>query len=620
MSVAIDTGGTFTDAVHADGRVRKVPSSRHDPAAVIGRVLAEMPPESTDRRLLHGTTVATNAVLERRLARVGLIVNAGFKDLLVIGRQARPELHAREPERPWLPIADDLTEEVAGRIDASGGECEPFDPASCAAAGRRLAQRGAEALAVVLLHAYANPRHETEAAEALRGTGLPITTSSSLDPEFREVERGVCTVINAGLRPPVGRYLERLRATLSVDHVTGAAGGPVDARVMTSEGGLLGSAEVAAEPARLLVSGPAGGLVAAQVFGNALEEGPLVTLDMGGTSTDVAWIDGALPRDALLHIGGHDVRLPSLEIHTVGAGGGSLVSLDRGGALHVGPQSAGADPGPVAYGVGDTLTVTDANLLLGRIAVDGFAGDVALDVARAERVARRLARQAGLTLRRLLEGIVALTDLAMARASLRALTAVRLNARSRDRALRAAFVYKGKGAWVHPSAVVEASILGDNVVVGANSYITGSILGAGTIVEQRAHVEQSTLGPKTFVSKNSSISACCAFGDTDVCTNGIQGCVIAPKCGLTSFARPLDTVPGDQVRVVDEGELRAVGELPCGVCFGPECFVGGGVIIAPGRAIPRGVRLVANPDDVLRRPPRADAGLGTIRDGGFEEI
>ena len=205
-------------------------------------------------------------------------------------------------------------------------------------------------------------------------------------------------------------------------------------------------------------------------------------------------------------------------------------------------------------------------------------------------------------------------------ASFRALPALRLNKRSRERALRAAFVYQGKGAWVHPSSTVEASILGDDVVVGPHCYITGSILGDGTVVEQRAHIEQSTLGPRTFVSKNSSLSACLTFGDTDVCVNGIQTCVVGTACGLTSFARPLDLVPGGEVRVVDNGKLRGVGELPCGVCFGPECFVGADVVIAPGRAIPRGVRLVAPPEDALRKPPGEHAGLGYIKDGAFVPI
>jgi carbonic anhydrase/acetyltransferase-like protein (isoleucine patch superfamily) len=169
------------------------------------------------------------------------------------------------------------------------------------------------------------------------------------------------------------------------------------------------------------------------------------------------------------------------------------------------------------------------------------------------------------------------------------------------RGLRRRFVWKGKGVYVHPTATVEASVLGDGVTVGAYSYITGSVLGPGCTVEQRAHVEQSSLGPRTFVSKNSSLSAMVAFGDTDVCTNGVQTCVVAERCGLTSWARPLDLVPGGEVRVLDGDEARGVGELPCGAAFGEGVFVGAGVTIAPGRSIPAGVRLVADPAHTLRK-------------------
>jgi hypothetical protein len=217
-------------------------------------------------------------------------------------------------------------------------------------------------------------------------------------------------------------------------------------------------------------------------------------------------------------------------------------------------------------------------------------------------------------------------------AALRALLGFRLGKLSRDRALRAAFVHKGKRCFIHPTATVEASILGDDVTIGAYSYVTGSVLGDRVRVEQRAHVEQSCLGADTFVSKNSSISACVSFADTDVCTNGIQACVVGPRCGLTSFARPLDLVPGErsslerpsvaggEVQVLDGGELRGAGPLPCGVAFGPEVFVGADVVIAPGRAIPRGVRLVGDPDRALRRPPEPDAGTGTVRDGRFDKL
>ena len=441
--IGIDTGGTFTDAVRADGTVLKVPSSRVDPASVIADAARSLADHGAID-LRHGTTVATNATLEGKLARTGLIVNAGFRDLLTIGRQARPELYDAEPRRPALPTSRRLTAEVPGRIAVDGRELEAFDPEACAAAGRRLKRAGAEAISIVLLHAYANPAHEQAAARALESAGvdLPITLSSSLSPEFREVERGRCALVNAALRPPVGRYLTRLRDAL---------GDEASVRVMTSEGGLLAPEEVAEEPARLLVSGPAGGIVAAQVWGEAVGESRVVTLDMGGTSTDVAWVDGELPRVPELTIAGLPIRLPSLEIHTVGAGGGSIVALDRGGALTVGPRSAGADPGPAAYGRGDDLTVTDAHLLLGHIDPGAFAlGEGALDIARAERVGRRLAKRAGLSLRRLCEGIVRLADLSMTRA----LRVISLE-RGRDPRDAALLVFGGAGG-LHGCALARA--------------------------------------------------------------------------------------------------------------------------------------------------------------------
>jgi NDP-sugar pyrophosphorylase family protein len=189
------------------------------------------------------------------------------------------------------------------------------------------------------------------------------------------------------------------------------------------------------------------------------------------------------------------------------------------------------------------------------------------------------------------------------------------------RALRARFVYVGKGAFIHPRATVEASIVGDGVQIGAHAYVNGAVLGAGTIVEERAHVVQSTLGPNTFVSRNSVLSACAVFGDTDACVNGMQGCVVAEQCGLTSFAHPLDIAPGGTVNVDDAGTLRDVGELPCGVAFGAGVFLGAGVYVAPGRAVPAGVRLVGDPGTTLRRITAADEGaFGTVVDGAVRRL
>lgn len=204
----------------------------------------------------------------------------------------------------------------------------------------------------------------------------------------------------------------------------------------------------------------------------------------------------------------------------------------------------------------------------------------------------------------------------------RGLFALRPTRAALMQALKARFVYRGRRVVIHPTATVEASVLGDDVTIGPHAYVVGSVLGAGTYVEDRAHVNQSALGPRTFVSRNSSLSACLALGDTDACTNGIQACVIAERCGLTSFARPLDIVPGDEVRVLDGAELRKVGEMPCGVAFGPGVFVGADVQIAPGRAIPAGLRLLSPPAQSLRRVPAGTAAgtTGTVVNGQFTPL
>lgn len=438
--LGIDTGGTFTDAVRSDGMVAKLPSRPDDPSLAIAAA-AERLAAPSGAQLHHGTTVATNAVLEGALPRVGLLVNEGFRDLLAIRRQARPELYAREPRRPALPLHDDAIRTVRGRIGADGSEVTPLDLAAAVKAGKRLARDGAEALAIVLLHAHAEPAHERALREALADLTIPVTASSDLVPEFREVERGVTTVLNAALRPVVGPYLDALGARLP----------DLAVRIMSSEGGLLSPAEAAIEPARLLLSGPAGGLVAATRWAEALEERLVLTLDMGGTSSDVALLEGDLPRVPGFDIAGHHVRLPSLAIHTVGAGGGSLVGRDLGGALTVGPASAGADPGPAAYGEGEGLTVTDAHLLLGHIDPETFAGGhMDLDLGHAHRVAEREARSFGLGLQELLEGVLTIADVSMARA----LRRISLE-RGRDPRGGALLVFGGAGG-LHGASLARA--------------------------------------------------------------------------------------------------------------------------------------------------------------------
>jgi N-methylhydantoinase A/oxoprolinase/acetone carboxylase beta subunit len=389
--VGVDTGGTFTDLVVDDGRVVKVPSTPHDPAGAVHDACAGT--GAALQVLAHGTTVATNALLERKLARVALVTTRGFADVLEIARQARPSLYDPHVDRPTALVPRALRFEVSGRLDATGAELEPFD-------GFVPDLGPVDAVAVCLLHADLDPGHERAVATTLRARGVgEIVCSHEVSPEFREYERMVTTVADAALRPVCAGYLDRLDGMAD------------DVLVMTSAGGLVPLADAAAHPARLLLSGPAAGVRAAAAVATACGLPDAVSFDMGGTSTDVCLVQGGVPDPATtLLVAGLPMRLPSLAVHTVGAGGGSIARLDAGGALVVGPESAGARPGPAAYGAGGTAaTVTDADLVLGRIPADSaLPGLGRLDVDAARAALERARATA--------DDVVAVVDAAMARA------------------------------------------------------------------------------------------------------------------------------------------------------------------------------------------------------------
>jgi N-methylhydantoinase A len=406
--LGIDTGGTFTDVVSDSGEILKVPSTPSDPSEAIIAAVHRVVGLESPIHLIHGTTVATNTVLEGKWAPIGLLVNRGFRDLLTIGRQARPKLYELEPKRYPIPVQPSLVREVGGRITADGSEIEAFDEASCVHAVAELKALGVTAIAVLFLHSYRNDEHERKAQSLVLGAGLPCTRSSELNPEFREVERGFAAATNAALQRPVGTYLQRLRQGLHP---------ATRLHVMSSDAGVLSFDEACKVPARLLLSGPAGGLVACQRYAQALGLRQVLTLDMGGTSTDVALLDGTLPLRPSLTVAGLPMRLPSLDLHTVGAGGGSLIERDAGGAVCVGPRSAGADPGPAAYGTGSGLTLTDAHLLLGHLDPAGFAGGARpLDTSAALRIANSLAKDVGMSVSDLLRGSLRIADAVMTRA------------------------------------------------------------------------------------------------------------------------------------------------------------------------------------------------------------
>lgn len=370
MRVGVDTGGTFTDVVAADGSVAKVLSTPQDPS----RAVAEGIDETGGRpdTLAHGTTVATNALLERRGGSVALVTTEGFADVIEIARQDRPSLYDPFADRPEPLVARHLRYEVTGRLDAAGDEIEPVG--SVGTIGDVDSVNSVDSIAVCLLQADLNAAHEEAVARALLYQGVDVTCSHEVSPEFREYERTVTTVVNAYLRRPCHAYLHQL------------AGLAAEVLVMTSAGGLIPLEEAADRPALLLLSGPAGGVLAAAAAAEAAGFPDAVTIDMGGTSTDACLIRGGRPQPAAQRtVGGFPVRLPALDIHTIGAGGGSIAHIDPGGALTVGPDSAGADPGPACYGLGgDRPTVTDADLVAGRIPSDAaFPGLERLDIGAA---------------------------------------------------------------------------------------------------------------------------------------------------------------------------------------------------------------------------------------------
>jgi N-methylhydantoinase A/oxoprolinase/acetone carboxylase beta subunit len=390
VRVGVDTGGTFTDVVTEDGRARKVPTTPHDPTVGVQEGLAGERPQT----LAHGTTVATNALLERQGGRVALVTTMGFADVIEIARQDRPSLYDLWADRPEPLVPRELRFEVGGRLDGTGREVEPFAPASVPTLPDDVTQ-----VAVCLLHADLNPSHEEAVASVLRERGLDVTLSCEVSPEFREYERTATTVVDAYLRSACSAYLAALAAVAD------------DVLVMTSAGGLVPVAQGAERPASLLLSGPAGGVRAAAAAAVAAGFPNAVTFDMGGTSTDVCLVlDGVPAPAAQRSVAGFPVRLPSLDVHTIGAGGGSIARLDAGGALVVGPQSAGAVPGPACYGRGGAeATVTDADLVAGRIpSRAAFSGLGRLDVE----AARGALARAGVTA----EGVVEVVDAAMTQA------------------------------------------------------------------------------------------------------------------------------------------------------------------------------------------------------------
>ncbi len=429
--IGVDVGGTFTDLVLCDtaaGRteIHKVPTTPDDPSrGVIDGVRelcrrAALAPDAVDH-LFHGTTIATNAVLEHDGAETGMVTTKGYRDILHIGRHQRPQHYSIMQEIPWQdrPLVKrrhrlTVSERLA---PPKGAELVPLDETEVRAAARQLKEAGVRAIAVCFLFSYLDPRHEQRAKAIIEAEypGCFVTTSSAVSPQFREFERFTTTAMNAFIGPKVRDYVQRLSTEM------GSAGLKAELHVMSSNGGVATAAMVAEKPVMTLLSGPAAGVLGGAWTGGLSGRQRLITFDVGGTSADIGIVvDGrfaeATARDTWL--GGYPLLVPMIDIHTIGAGGGSIAYVDHGGAFRVGPRSAGAVPGPAAYGRGGTQpTVTDANLVLGRLDSEHFLGGaMTLDAVASRRVIDGLAQALGLDALEAAEGVLTILNANMANA------------------------------------------------------------------------------------------------------------------------------------------------------------------------------------------------------------
>ena len=439
LRIGVDTGGTFTDFVFdLNGRreVFKLPSTPNDPSIAITNGLQRiliLTGAEQNFEVVHGTTVGTNALLQRRGARTALITTRGFEDVLVIGRQARPELYNLDAVRPPPLVPDNLRLGLQERVTPAGEVLEALDDAQLKALVEKLRKARVEAVAVSLLFSFAHPQHEQAVVAALASLNVPISISHQILPEYREYERTSTVTINAYLQPLMGAYLDRLSRVSFQE--TDKPGVPKRSsktkdesafrlRVMQSAGGSISAAAAANEPVRTILSGPAGGIVGALQVARSAGFASVISFDMGGTSTDVALCerDGLRTTNEAV-VAGLPVAVSVLDIHTVGAGGGSIARVDEGGSLRVGPESAGADPGPACYGRSSLPTVTDAHVVLGHFAGGGLlGGEFALDEKRARAAVSKLAKAMSVTAGREInateaaQGIVSVVNSNMERA------------------------------------------------------------------------------------------------------------------------------------------------------------------------------------------------------------
>jgi len=422
--LGVDTGGTFTDFVYYDGesiRIHKVLSTPQSPEKAILQGIAEMRLSTQGLHLIHGSTVATNAVLEGKGVNTVYVTNSGFADVLTIGRQARRELYnlMPRPRSPLIPQTHCL--EINTRLSAKAELLQPLVEEDIDQLLQQIKQLKPDAVAINLLFSFLDGRQEKTLKRAIekmlqgQGDNSPfVCCSSDVLPEYKEYERGMATALNAYVGPLMQGYLNRLSRDLEVDtakHLTSLS-------VLQSSGGTIDAAQAGQNAVKLLLSGPAGGLKGAQYVAALSDESKLLSFDMGGTSTDVALIDGEIKLSSEAKIADYPVAVPMVDMHTIGAGGGSIAMVDVGGLLNVGPQSAGANPGPACYGKGgEQPTVTDANLVLGRLRADGFLGKgMRLDICASQQAMQKVASPLGLSIEEAALGVIRIANEHMVRA------------------------------------------------------------------------------------------------------------------------------------------------------------------------------------------------------------
>ena len=408
--LGVDTGGTFTDFIlYRDGKLisHKVLSTPAAPELAILQGIEDLQLSEAELMVVHGSTVATNALLEGKGVTTTYITNHGLADVLSIGRQTRGELYNLQPIKKAPPVADKYCLETGGRLSASGDIVEPLTTSQLEKLQSQIKKLAPDAVAINLLFSYLDDEAEKRIADIIPA-GIFVSRSSAVLAEYKEYERGIATWLNSYVGPLVEGYLSRLKDALPKAKIA----------VMQSSGGTVAADLAGQQAVHMLLSGPAGGLAAAKFMGEVTAKKGLLTFDMGGTSTDVAMIDGELQLSSEGEIAGYPVAVPMVDMHTIGAGGGSIASIDAGGLLQVGPESAGADPGPACYGKGGTkATVTDANLVLGRLRADVFlGGGMTLDIAAARNAIMPIAKNLNLSIEDAALGIIQLANEHMAHA------------------------------------------------------------------------------------------------------------------------------------------------------------------------------------------------------------